>query len=237
MSKSQDSAKEEAAIAALGYVEKGMKLGLGTGSTAEFFVRALSEKAARFNIRATTTSERTEALAKSLGIALFPLAELAPLDLTVDGADELDEHLTLIKGGGGALLREKIVASASRKMIVIADDKKLVTRLGAFPLPIEVVVFGWQVTAQQIEEHARRTGCKGKIERRVVKDGSPFITDNGNYILDCTFGSIPDAKALAAQLGGIPGVVEHGLFIDIATLALIGGEAGVRVMTASSKDR
>jgi ribose 5-phosphate isomerase A len=229
MKGTQNMAKQAAAHAALGYISPGMKLGLGSGSTAEFFVQALAAKGKEMDIRASATSARTEMLAQSLGIALFPLAELAPLDLTIDGADELDANLTLIKGGGGALLREKIVATASRRMIVIADEQKVVPQLGRFPLPIEVVPFAWQITMLHIDERARRVGCAGAIARR-EKNDEPFITDNGNFILDCAFGKIPNTEVLAAVLGTIPGIVEHGLFLDLADTALIGGPEGVRVM-------
>jgi ribose 5-phosphate isomerase A len=209
--------KIKAAEAALGYVENGMRLGIGTGSTAEEFVRLLAEKVATgFQIQGVPTSERTARLCLELGVPLKSLDELPELDLTVDGADEVDGKLCLIKGGGGALLREKIVASASERMIVIADESKVVDVLGAFKLPIEVNPFG----------------LTGDIAVRAAGDG-PFMTDGGHLILDASFGRIPDAEALAAELNAIPGVVEHGLFIGMASLAIIAGPSGARVLTVS----
>ncbi|WP_438747965.1 ribose-5-phosphate isomerase RpiA [Pararhizobium sp. O133] len=224
--------KIKAAQAALDYVEDGMRLGIGTGSTAEEFVRLLAEKVASgFRIEGVPTSERTARLCLDLGIPLKSLEELPELDLTIDGADEVDPKLRLIKGGGGALLREKIVACASARMIVIADETKVVDTLGAFKLPIEVNTFGLRATRIAIEKLAARHGLSGEIVVRSSGDG-PFTTDGGHLILDASFGRIPDADALARDLNAIPGVVEHGLFIDIASLAIIAGPAGARVMTA-----
>lgn len=224
--------KIKAAEAALDYVEDGMRLGIGTGSTAEEFVRLLAEKvAAGFRIEGVPTSERTARLCLELGVPLKSLDELPELDLTVDGADEVDRKLHLIKGGGGALLREKIVASASERMIVIADESKVVDVLGAFKLPIEVNPFGQVATRIAIEKVASRLGLAGDIVVRASGDG-PFMTDGGHLILDASFGRIPDAEALASELNAIPGVVEHGLFIGIATLAIIAGPSGARVLTA-----
>ncbi|HTO32513.1 MAG TPA: ribose-5-phosphate isomerase RpiA [Pararhizobium sp.] len=224
--------KIKAAQAALDYVEDGMRLGIGTGSTAEEFVRLLAEKVASgFRIEGVPTSERTARLCLDLGIPLKSLEELPELDLTIDGADEVDPKLRLIKGGGGALLREKIVACASARMIVIADETKVVDTLGAFKLPIEVNTFGLRATRIAIEKVATRHGLSGEIVVRSSGDG-PFTTDGGHLILDASFGRIPDADALARDLNAIPGVVEHGLFIDIASLAIIAGPAGARVMTA-----
>ncbi len=224
--------KIKAAAAALDYVEDGMRLGIGTGSTAEEFVRLLAEKVASgFRIEGVPTSERTARLCVELGVPLKSLDELPELDLTIDGADEVDGKLRLIKGGGGALLREKIVACASSRMIVIADETKVVDTLGAFKLPIEVNAFGLAATHIAVEKLAARHGLSGEIAVRSSGDG-PFMTDGGHLILDASFGRIPDADALAHELNAIPGVVEHGLFIGIASLAIIAGVAGARVMTA-----
>ncbi len=224
--------KIKAAAAALDYVEDGMRLGIGTGSTAEEFVRLLAEKVAGgFRVEGVPTSERTARLCLELGVPLKSLEELPELDLTIDGADEVDPMLRLIKGGGGALLREKIVACASARMIVIADETKVVETLGAFKLPIEVNSFGLGATRIAIEKLAARIGLSGEINVRASGDG-PFMTDGGHLILDASFGRIPDADALAYELNAIPGVVEHGLFIGIASLAIIAGPAGARVMTA-----
>jgi len=224
--------KIKAAAAALDYVEDGMRLGIGTGSTAEEFVRLLAEKVASgFRIEGVPTSERTARLCLELGVPLKSLEELPELDLTIDGADEVDSKLRLIKGGGGALLREKIVACASARMIVIADETKVVDTLGAFKLPIEVNTFGLGATRIAVEKLAARHGLSGEITVRASGDG-PFMTDGGHLILDASFGRIPDADALAQDLNAIPGVVEHGLFIGIASLAIIAGPGGARVMTA-----
>lgn len=225
--------KIKAAAAALEYVEDGMRLGIGTGSTAEEFVRLLAEKvAAGFRIEGVPTSERTARLCLELGVSLKSLDELPELDLTIDGADEVDGQLRLIKGGGGALLREKIVAAASKRMIVIADETKVVDVLGAFKLPIEVNPFGQVATRIAIEKVASRLGLSGDITVRQSHDGA-FLTDGGHIILDASFGRIPDADALAGELNAIPGVVEHGLFIGIASLAIIAGPQGARTLTAS----
>ncbi|MBK5569195.1 ribose-5-phosphate isomerase RpiA [Ensifer sp. 2YAB10] len=225
--------KIKAAAAALEYVEDGMRLGIGTGSTAEEFVRLLAEKvAAGFRIEGVPTSERTARLCLELGVSLKSLDELPELDLTIDGADEVDGQLRLIKGGGGALLREKIVASASQRMIVIADESKVVDVLGAFKLPIEVNPFGQVATRIAIEKVASRLGLSGEIAVRQSHDGA-FKTDGGHLILDASFGRIPDADALAGELNAIPGVVEHGLFINIASLAIIAGPEKARILTAS----
>lgn len=225
--------KIKAAEAALAYVEDGMKLGIGTGSTAEEFVRLLAEKvAAGLHVEGVPTSERTARLCLELGVPLKSLDELPELDLTIDGADEVDGQLRLVKGGGGALLREKIVAAASRRMIVIADESKIVDCLGAFPLPIEINPFGQKATQIAIERLCSKMGMSGELNIRDRADGSVFMTDGGHLILDASFGRIPDADALANQLNAIPGVVEHGLFINIASLAIIAGPAGAREMKA-----
>lgn len=222
--------KIEAAAEALKHVEHGMRLGIGTGSTAEEFVRLLAERVAEgLSVRGVPTSERTARLCLELGVPLNSLDELPELDLTIDGADEVDSDLRLIKGGGGALLREKIVAAASQRMIVIADESKVVDTLGRYPLPIEVNSFGITATRLAIEKEAARLGLSGDIVQR-DQNGTPFRTDGGHLILDASFGRIPDADALANGLNAIPGVVEHGLFINLASLAIIAGQAGVRTL-------
>jgi ribose 5-phosphate isomerase A len=223
-----DNQKQAAARRALDFVEDGMKLGIGTGSTAEEFVKLLAERVAGgLKVIGVPTSERTAALAKKLGVPLSNLDDTPHLDLTIDGADELDSQLRLIKGGGGALLREKIVATSSDRMIVIADASKVVKTLGAFPLPIEVIPFGAVSTAAAIAKIASIYDCHGKIARRCDSYGEPFFTDSNNFIFDCAFGQIPDPDSLARELNLIPGVVETGLFIGIATHALVGTPTGV----------
>lgn len=224
-----DALKRSAAERALGYVEDGMRLGLGTGSTAAHFVDLLAAKVkSGLNVSCVPTSKQTEEQAKGLGIPLTDL-EVSPfLDLTIDGADEIDDELRLIKGGGGALLREKIVATASERMIVIADDSKAVDTLGSFPLPIEVVPFGAAATRCMIELLAADVGCTGDIKLRTKADGSPFISDCGNLIFDCAFGEIEAPEALDDLLKIIPGVVENGLFIGIADRGIISGASGIK---------
>lgn len=227
--------KIKAAEAALSHVEDGMRLGIGTGSTAEEFIRLLAERVeGGLRVEGVPTSERTARLCLDLGITLRSLDELPELDLTIDGADEVDPDLNLIKGGGGALLREKIVATASSRMIVIADESKVVDTLGAFKLPIEVNAFGLNATRIAIEKTARRLGLSGAIALRGGAE-EPFQTDGGHLILDASFGRIPDADALARALNAIPGVVEHGLFIGVATLAIIAGPTGARSMSARER--
>ena len=227
---SSDDEKQLAAVAALELVEPGMKLGLGTGSTAARFVAVLGLRvAAGLHVVAVPTSEATRAQAEQLGIPLTTLDQTPELDLTIDGADEIDGSLRLIKGGGGALLREKIVASASRRMAVIADSSKKVAMLGAFPLPIEVVPFGFGATRLKLEKLCARLGLTGPLTPR-LRDGALFVTDGGHYILDAAFGAIPDPERLAAHLVAEPGVVEHGLFLDLATEALIAGADGVETL-------
>lgn len=222
--------KIEAAREALGYVEDGMKLGIGTGSTAEEFVRLLAVKVGEgLSIIGVPTSERTAALCKELGVPLSTLDKTPRLDLTIDGADEIDPQLALIKGGGGALLREKIVAAASVKMIVIADASKLVDTLGRFPLPIEVNPFGLGATRIAIEDAARRLGLEGELTLRMTND-APFVTDGGHFIIDASFGRIPDTRALSDALHAIPGVVEHGLFLGLAKAAIVAEAGGVRTV-------
>jgi ribose 5-phosphate isomerase A len=227
----QDSLKREAAAKALEFVMPGMKLGLGTGSTAEAFLELLSTRVrGGLSIDCAATSERTAQKARALGIAMGELDALCPLDLTVDGADEADRSLNLIKGAGAALLREKIVAASSKQMIVIADETKLVARLGKFPLPVEVVAFGQGSTALRIKDASRALGYEDMTVQLRMKDGAPVTTDSGNVVYDCAYGAIKDAAALAATLSAIPGVVEHGLFIGIATTLLIAHPGEVEVI-------
>jgi len=222
-----DELKRQAAEAALAHVKSGMRLGLGTGSTAAHFVVALGRAVAEgLDVVGVATSEATERLARSAGIPLTTLDETPELDLDVDGADEVGPGLALIKGGGGALLREKIVANAAERMIVIADESKRVSALGAHPLPIEVLRFGLAATALAVERAAIELGLSGALDLRRRGDET-FITESGNWILDASFGRIPDPEALASRLDGIPGVVEHGLFLGFADLALIASSSGV----------
>ena len=226
----QDEQKVAAAKAALEHVEPGMKLGIGTGSTAEAFVDALAERVdAGFEVVGVPTSEHIAQRCMELGVPLTSLDETPRLDLAVDGADEIGPDLALIKGGGGALLREKIVAHAADRMIVIADASKHVEMLGAYPLPIEVVAFGSVATCMACETVASRIGLTGDLVMREGRDG-PYRTDGGNYILDASFGSIPDPEALAAELRRIPGVVEHGLFIGLADVAIIATLGGTQIL-------
>ena len=226
-----EAQKRQAAAVALEWVRPGMRLGLGTGSTAKHFVELLGERVqAGLKIVGVPTSEVTRADAQRLGIPLTTLDDTPELDMTVDGADEIDHELNLIKGGGGALLREKIVAAASARMVVIADDSKWVPTLGRFPLPIEVMPFGLAATRRAIEAAAKAAGCSGEATLRRSKDGHVFVTDGGHWILDARLGRIPDAKSLAGRLSGIPGVVEHGLFIGMAQAAILAGSNGVRVV-------
>jgi ribose 5-phosphate isomerase A len=220
----QDSEKRAAAARAVSLVSSGMRLGLGTGSTAAFFVDLVAERARQgLDVACVATSEATRLRAERQGLRVVTLDEMPRLDLTVDGADEIDGDLRLIKGGGGALLREKIVAHASARMVVIADRSKLVRELGAFPLPIEVVPFGLTATRMAIEAEASRLGLSGNIELRRDAAGDPFVTDGGHYILDAAFGAIADPVALSSRLGDTPGVVEHGLFIGLARGAIVAG--------------
>lgn len=223
--------KRRAAAAALDFVEPGMKLGLGTGSTAAEFVALLGERvSAGLDVIGVPTSERTAAQARALGIRLATLEELPRLDLTVDGADEIGPKLALIKGGGGALLREKIVASASDRMVVIADATKVVDPLGAFPLPIEVNPFGFGSTRGKILAVAEALGLDERIELRRGADGSPYLTDGGHWIVDASFRRIPDPERLSRALFEIPGVVEHGLFIGLATVAVVAGTSEIEIL-------
>ncbi len=224
--------KRAAAARALDFIKPGMKVGLGTGSTAEALLDLLAPKvAAGLKITGVATSQRTADKARALGIPIAELDDTAPLDLTIDGADETDRDLNLIKGGGGALLREKIVASSSARMIVIADGSKLVDRLGAYPLPVEVIGFGARTTIARIARAIAALGYRDiAISLRMAGDNA-FRTDSGNLIFDCAFGAITDAPALATALSQVPGVVDHGLFIDIASALVIARADGVEVLT------
>jgi ribose 5-phosphate isomerase A len=225
------SLKRAAALRALEFVEDGMKLGLGTGSTAEAFLDVLAPRIrGGMTIVGTATSERTAQKARALSIPLADLDGLAPLDLTIDGADEADRALNLIKGAGGALLREKIVAASSKRMIVIADASKLVVTLGRFTLPVEVSTFGHATTAARVVNAAAKLKYNHLPLTLRAKDGVPFKTDGGNYIYDCSFGAIADVPALAQALSSVPGVIEHGLFVGLATALVIAREDGVEVI-------
>jgi ribose 5-phosphate isomerase A len=225
---SAEDLKRRAAAKALDLVSPGMRLGLGTGSTAAHFVDLLGQRvAAGLKVICVPTSERTRGHAKSLNIPLAEFDDLPTLDLTVDGTDEFDPQLRLIKGGGGALLREKIVAAASRRMVVITDASKEVQTLGKFPLPVEVNQFGLEATRRLIERESLAAGCEGPLTLRRGADGQPYVTDGGHYILDGAFGVIPAPEDLAARLNAIPGVVEHGLFIGYASAVISAAADGV----------
>jgi len=225
--------KVEAARAALAHVESGMRLGIGTGSTAEEFVRLLGVRVSEgLDVVGVPTSERTARLCRELGVPLTTLDETPDLDLTVDGADEIDGELALVKGGGGALLREKIVAAASARMIVIADRSKLVETLGRFPLPVEVNRFGLEATRRAVVRAAAGLGLNVEPILRMTQ-GEPFVTDGGHLILDASFGRIPDTRALSDALHAIPGVVEHGLFLGLADTAIVAGATGVETISAA----
>jgi ribose 5-phosphate isomerase A len=222
---SADEQKQAAGEAAAALVKPGMTVGLGTGSTAAWFVRALAERRLE-NIRAVATSTVTEALAVSLGLSIVDIDSIDMIDLTVDGADEVGPGLSLIKGGGAALLREKLVWEASRRCVVIADASKRVRRLGAFPLPIEVVAFAHKKTALRLSDAL--SDCDiGAAPSLRVRDGAPVLTDAGNLIYDAACGAIPDPAQLADALKSVTGVVDHGLFLDLADEALIAGATGV----------
>ena len=216
-----DQEKEAAARASLKFIKDGQVVGIGTGSTAVHFIRLLGERVRQgLKIRGIPTSDRSREMARELGIPLTSLDEVQQIDVTVDGADEVDPHLRLIKGGGGALLREKIVASASKEMVIVADETKQVDMLGKFPLPVEVIKFAQALIRKRIE------ALGAAVSLRMTSNGSPFLTDEDNHILDCRFGQIADPERLARSLSDMPGVVEHGLFIGMATTVLIasGGE-------------
>ena len=226
-----DGLKRQSAALALEHVRDGMKLGLGTGSTARHFVELLGERVrAGLNVIGVPTSEATRVDALRCGIPLATLDDIDRLDLTVDGADEIDSALNLIKGGGGALLREKIVAAASAKMLVIADDSKWVSMLGRFPLPVEIAPFGAAATRRAVEDATAAAGCPGPALLRKGPNGHAVVTDGGHWLLDAQLQRIPDPQTLAARLSAVPGVMEHGLFIGLAGTAIVAGPDGVRLI-------
>ena len=229
-------AKENAAIAAMEFVEDGMTLGLGSGSTAEIFIEMLGERiASGMRIQGVPTSQRTAECAQKHDVPLVSPDKIEKINVTIDGADEVDPVFNLIKGGGACLLREKIIANASSKMVVIVDDSKMVDMLGAFPLPIEVDPFGLSLTADQIYNALQHTGCKeAQTVLRQAKDGSgPLITDGGNYILDSKCIEIPNPADTALALSQIPGVMEHGIFVDLADVIVIGEADHSKVLELS----
>lgn len=228
-----DDLKRAAAGAALGEVQPGMRLGLGTGSTARHLVDLLGERVrAGLDVVCVPTSEVTAAQARALGIRLATLEDQPELDLTIDGADEIGPRLSLIKGGGGALLREKIVAAASARMVVIADASKVVPVLGHFPLPIEVNRFGLAATQRQLAAVLQQFGAEGGLKLRTEATGAPFVTDGGHLILDAFFGRISRPEALSAALHEVPGAVEHGLFLNMCARAYVASAAGVETIDA-----
>ena len=236
-----DKAKFVAAKRATDFVEDGMRVGLGTGSTAAWLVRCLGEmvRDQGLRIKGVPTSTRTAELAREVGIEVVSLDAAKWLDVTIDGADEFDGNLNLIKGGGGALLQEKIVATASDQMVVIADVGKGVETLGAFPLPVEVVPFGWQTTQALIEETLVSMDVLGRTTTLRMNGDAPFMTDEGNHILDLHLKRIGDARQLAMVMNQMPGVVENGLFIDICDMVIVGhgdGKVTVRDLTTNSAE-
>ncbi|MEE2567283.1 ribose-5-phosphate isomerase RpiA [Hyphobacterium marinum] len=225
--------KRTAAIAALDYVQDGMIVGLGSGSTSEVFVRELGKRVADgLSIIGIPTSESTAEVARESGITLSEVDKVDRIHVTVDGADEVDGRFRLIKGGGGCHLREKIIANASDLMVVIIDESKLVATLGQFPLPVEVDPFAFTVTAKKVFDALQSAGIqRPEVQlRRAGDSGKPFITDGGNYILDCACRAIPDPNAAAEALNRIPGMVEHGLFIGLARVVIVGEDSGARIM-------
>jgi ribose 5-phosphate isomerase A len=226
-----DDRKRAAALKALDLVEPGMIVGLGTGSTAAHFVKALGERVAGgLKITGVPTSAAAEALARDAGIPLAALDDVSQVDLTIDGADEADRAFRLIKGGGAAHLREKIVAAASRRMVAIMDDSKLVDPLGRFPLPVEIVSFAHRTTMRRIADAAVAAGCQGNFIRLRGGDAHPVRTDNGNLVADLDCQAIPDPEGLAAALSATPGVVEHGLFIGLCSGLIVGTADGVEMI-------
>ena len=224
-------AKQNAAYAALEYVEPGMMLGLGSGSTAEIFIDLLGERVAGgLDVRGVPTSEATRRAAEAAGVPLVEPNQLMGLDLCIDGADEVDPSFNMIKGGGACLLREKIVATNSARFVCIVDERKMVDVLGAFPLPVEVDPFAMGLTANQVYAALTATGVTSLTQTVREVDGRPLVTDGGNTILDCACGSIPDVRATAQALSSIAGVMEHGLFIDVADVVIVGEPTQARVM-------
>ncbi len=230
--------KRQAAAEALKLVELGMVLGLGSGSTALAFVGLLAERLRTENLDLTcvATSEQTRQFAEKSGIKIADFNAITDVDLTVDGADEIDHRLNLIKGGGGALLREKIVAMASDRVCIVGDSSKWVKQLGAFPLPVEIVDFGLAATLAMIETAGEDAGAHGEIKLRRTGSGELYRTDGGHLIADCAFNAIPDVETLADLLDIIPGVVEHGLFLGIADDVVLAGPEGLRIFEAESEE-
>ena len=229
-----EALKRAAAARAIEFVRPGMRLGLGTGSTARPFVELVGERVrGGLDVVAVPTSQATKMDAERCGIPLTTLDDTPELDLTVDGADEIAPDLSLTKGGGGALLREKIVAAASARMIVIADQSKLVGALGRFPLPIEVAPFGLASTQRAIERAIAAIQRPGRLSLRRGRDGHAFVTDGGHWIIDAALDRIDDPQAMAHALSGIPGVMEHGLFIGLAQMAIVAGPDGVKIVERS----
>lgn len=223
----RDEEKAAAARASLKYIEPGMVVGLGSGSTATLAIQFIGEAVSQgLKIRGIPTSKVSGALARSLGIPLITLEEADEIDVTIDGADEIAPGLQLIKGGGGYLLHEKIVAASTKRLVIVADEKKKVAVLGAFPLPVEVVLFA----AAPVQRRLQEMGAHPVL--RSGPEGKPFLTDEGNVIFDCSFGRIPNPTATAQALKSIPGIVEHGLFLDMASVAIVAGSSGIEVLTA-----
>ncbi|HEX3941012.1 MAG TPA: ribose-5-phosphate isomerase RpiA [Acidobacteriaceae bacterium] len=223
----RDDEKAAAARESLKYIRPGMVVGLGSGSTASIVIQLIGEQVSRgLKIRGVPTSGASGTLAKSLGIPLTTFEEVDSVDVTIDGADEIAPGLQLIKGGGGFLLHEKIVAAASKQVVIVADQKKKVAELGRFPLPVEVVRFAVGPVKRQLEQ------MKAAPRLRTGADDEPFVTDEGNWIFDCAFGRIPDPPAIARRLESVPGIVGHGLFLGLASLAIVAGSEGIEVLTA-----
>jgi ribose 5-phosphate isomerase A len=222
----RDEEKAAAARKSLEYIQPGMVVGLGSGSTATLAIRQIGEQVSRgLKIRGIPTSKNSQALAQSLGIPLLTLDDVDAIDVTIDGADEIAPGLQLIKGGGGFLLHEKIVAAASKRLVIVADQQKKVAELGRFPLPVEVVRFARAPVRRKLQ------AMEANPQLRSGSDGRPYVTDEGNFIFDCSFGSIPDPAATARELKSIPGVVEHGLFLGLASLAIVAGPGGIEILT------
>ena len=223
--------KRAAAAAALERIPHGCRLGLGCGSTVNEFIRLLGEKVRDgFSVRPIVACTQSEAVAREAGVPLESSEDLFPLDMVVDGADEIDASMRLIKGGGGALLHEKVLAGSTRKFIVIAESEKLVDQLGRFPLPVEVAPFGFAGTLERIREEAADVDCTGDIILRRDGEGKVFVSDGGHWICDCAFGKIPDPESLVVRLDGIAGVMGHGLFLGMANTVLLGDGDGVKIL-------